>query len=131
MRVVTKRGDKGMTSTLDGRRVSKASNEIEFVGTIDELQSFLGILPRTDEIEEIQRELYKIMAGEAGDVSIIDSYIESMHVPNITSFVIPTGWTHVCRTVCRRAERISVICERDASRFLNRLSDYLYILTLQ
>ena len=131
MRVVTKRGDKGMTGTLGGARVSKASDEIEFVGVIDELQSFLGILPRTHEIEEIQYDLYKVMANENVEVERLDGYISELTVPDISNFVLPTGWIHVVRAVCRRAERNAVRINHRSVKYLNRLSDYLYILTFK
>ena len=131
MRVVTKRGDKGMTGTLGGARVSKASDEIEFVGVIDELQSFLGILPRTHEIEEIQYDLYKVMANEDVEVERLDGYISELTVPDISNFVLPTGWIHVVRAVCRRAERNAVRINHRSVKYLNRLSDYLYILTFK
>ena len=131
MRVVTKRGDKGMTGTLGGARVSKASDEIEFVGVIDELQSFLGILPRTHEIEEIQYDLYKVMANEDVEVERLDGYISELTVPDISNFVLPTGWIHVVRAVCRRAERNAVRIDHGSIKYLNRLSDYLYILTFK
>ena len=131
MRVVTKRGDKGMTGTLSGDRVSKGSDEIEFVGAIDELQSFLGII-KTDksyEIEEIQYDLYKIMANTDVDVEKLDGFIANLTVPNITEFILPKGFTHVARAVCRRCERIAVRIDHPSVPYLNRLSDYLYILT--
>ena len=129
MKIVTKRGDKGSTGTLDGRRVSKGSDEIEFIGALDELQSFLGVIPRTHEIEEIQYDIYKIMANEDVPVERLDGYIAKLTVPDIKHFIIPTGFTHVCRAVCRRCERIAVHVDSPCIAYLNRLSDYLYILT--
>ena len=132
MRIVTKRGDKGTTRTLSGGMVSKSSREIEFVGVLDELQSFLGIIEnRTHEIEEIQYDLYKIMGNERVEVERIDGYIKSLVIPDLTGFVLPKGYTHVARAVCRRAERVAVELEHPSVQYLNRLSDYLYILTFQ
>ena len=133
MRIVTKRGDKGTTGTLDGRRVPKDSDEIEFVGAIDELQSFLGVI-KTDksfEIQEIQYDLYKIMGHEKVDVEKIDGYIADCVLPDVNSFILPHGFIHVARAVCRRAERIAVKCGHPSVDYLNRLSDYLYILSFQ
>ena len=129
--IVTKRGDKGTTGTLDGRRVSKASDEIEFVGALDELQSFLGLIKNVYEITEIQFDLYKIMGNQDVDVERLDGYIANLTIPNLDKFVLPTGYIHVARSVCRRAERVAVSSGRTESdiKFLNRLSDYLYILS--
>ena len=130
MRVVTKRGDDGTTSTLNGVRVSKSSDIIEFVGAVDELQSFLGVI-KTDksyEIEEIQYDLYKVMAHQDVDVEKLDGFITNLTVPDIREFVLPKGFIHVARTVCRRAERIAVRIDHPSVAYLNRLSDYLYIL---
>lgn len=128
MKIVTKRGDKGMTGTLDGTRVSKSSDEIEFVGALDELQSFLGIMPQDYKIEEIQYDLYKIMANQDVAVERLDGYINDLTIPDIKQFILPRGWTHVCRAVCRRCERIAVRINHPSMAYLNRLSDYLYIL---
>ena len=129
MKVVTKRGDKGMTGTLDGARVSKSSEEIEFVGVIDELQSFLGLIENVWEIEEIQYDLYKVMANQPVDVERIDGYIGKLNIPDLKEFVIPKGHIHVARAVCRRAERQAVKLGHACVPYLNRLSDYLFILT--
>ena len=127
--IVTKRGDKGTTGTLDGRRVSKASEEIEFVGALDELQSYLGLIKNVYEIEEIQFDLYKIMGNQDVDVEKIDGYISNLTVPRLDSFVLPKGHVHVARSICRRAERRGVAVGSKAVDYLNRLSDYLFILT--
>lgn len=129
MKIITKRGDEGFTSTADCRRVSKASDEIEFVGSLDELQSFLGILTPTYEIEEIQYDLYKIMANQDVEVERLDGYIAKLTMPDIKHFVLPNGWYHVVRAICRRCERVAVRIEHPSVKYLNRLSDYLYILT--
>ena len=129
MRIVTKRGDKGMTGNLKGDRIPKNSDEIEFVGALDELQSFLGILESTHEIQEIQYDIYNIMGFNNVEVSKIDGYILKLDIPIINKFIIPTGWIHVCRAVARRAERRAVGISPNAVQYLNRLSDYLYILS--
>lgn len=129
MRIVTKRGDKGTTGTLDGRRVSKGSEEIEFIGALDELQSFLGLIENNYEIDEIQYDLYKIMGNKEVEVERLDGYIANLTVPVIDRFIIPKGITHVARAVCRRAERCAVRIGHNSIAYLNRLSDYLYILT--
>ena len=127
--IVTKRGDKGETGTLDGRRVSKASYEIEFVGVIDELQAWLGMIPQKWEIDEIQYDLYKIMGNQDVEVERLDGYIKELDIPKLNGFVLPKGPIHVARTVCRRAERLAVKLVHPSVSYLNRLSDYLFILT--
>ena len=118
-----------MTRTLDGSKISKSSQEIEFIGALDELQSFLGLIENVYEIEEIQYDLYKIMAGEKVDVERIEGYINSLSIPDIDHFIIPRGIVHVARSVCRRAERRAVEVYSENVAYLNRLSDYLYILS--
>ena len=129
MKIVTKRGDKGTTGTLDGRRVSKCSDEMEFIGTLDELQSFLGLIENNIEIQEIQYDIYKIMGGQDVDVERIDGYINNLDIPTITKFIIPSGIIHAVRSIARRAERRGVAVDSQAVPYLNRLSDYLYILS--
>ena len=132
MKIVTKRGDKGKTSNLKGERISKDSAEVQFLGDLDELQSFLGIIKEgknSIEIEEIQFQIYHIMSGDPGDVELLDGYIKSLTIPDIKYFILPSGWIHVCRTVARRAERSAVAIQHPSIQFLNRLSDYLYILS--
>ena len=128
-RISTKKGDKGMTRTLKGGKVSKNSKEIEFIGTLDELQSFLGLIEDSYEVEEIQYDLYKIMAGEKVEVERIEGYINELSIPDINHFIIPRGIIHVARSVCRRAERRAVEVSSKNVDYLNRLSDYLYILS--
>ena len=131
MRIVTKRGDNGTTGTLSGDRVSKASPEIEFIGAVDELQSYLGLIKtsKSYEIEEIQYDLYKIMGNQEVDVERLDGYIKDLNIPNITKFILPKGHVHVARAICRRAERRAVELNSASVQYLNRLSDYLYILS--
>ena len=107
----------------------KTRNEIEFVGALEELQAFLGVIPRTYEIEEIQYDIHKIMANEDVPVERLDGYIAKLSMPVLEHVHIPTGFTHVCRAVCRRCERIAVRIDSPCIAYLNRLSDYLYILT--
>lgn len=127
--IVTKRGDKGKTGTLDGRRVSKCSDEMEFMGTLDELQSFLGLIEH-ETIDEIQRELYTIMGGGTVMVTRLDGLISDLRSPVLDGFILPKSTTHVARAVCRRAERCAVRIQRmGAVPYLNRLSDYLFILS--
>lgn len=164
MKIYTKTGDKGTTALFGGRRVSKADLRIETYGTVDELNSFLGLvrdqevnLKRKDELIEIQDRLFtmgSILATEPGntkvktpllsedDVTFLEGKIDSMELvlPPMKSFVLPGGHVsvshcHVARTVCRRAERICIALDSQEKvepliiKYLNRLSDYLFVLS--
>jgi cob(I)alamin adenosyltransferase len=165
-RVYTRRGDAGDTALAGGQRVPKDSLRIEAYGTVDELNSFLGIA-RADAEESaatrplaaillrVQHELFNlgsILATLPEDVHpkqarITDAEVTQLEVemdrmnenlPPLRSFVLPGGSRlnaelHVCRTVCRRAERICAALSRqddipaEAVRYLNRLSDALFV----
>jgi cob(I)alamin adenosyltransferase len=164
MKIYTKTGDGGMTSLFGGQRVSKAHVRIETYGTVDELNSWLGVLRdqpinqgRKVVLLEIQDRLFTIgsvLATEPGnakvkvpkltesDILLLENEIDGMDVllPPLRSFVLPGGhasvsFGHVARTVCRRTERL-VIALNDVEsvhpliiKYLNRLSDYLFVLT--
>ena len=119
MKISTKRGDKGSTQVLGLGRVSKDHPMIEYLGTVDELQSLLGLLEDED-IERIQDELYIIMCGDVVSPDWMDT-----DIPEQTEFIRPKGLWHVARTVCRRAERRAVEAGLGC-QYLNRLSDLLY-----
>ena len=122
MRISTKTGDKGYTSVLSGDRVPKDHFIIEYIGTLDELQSILGCLVHED-IATIQKDIYRLMSMK-GVEPWFDTSIEPQR-----EFILPRGLWHVARTVCRRAERRGVSAGVDII-YLNRLSDYLYKLSL-
>ena len=124
MKISTKLGDNGSTRTHENLSVRKDSNYIEFIGTVDELQSYLGLLEHED-IKQIQFELYEIMGG--GDVPI---WFDT-EIPKQTSFILPSGHWQVARAICRRAERRAVTINHSSIAYLNRLSDYLYKIALQ
>lgn len=157
MKIYTKTGDKGMTSLVGGKRVEKDDARVEAYGTLDELQSFVGMLASaTDEVqlEDIQRVLFEIggyLAYEdATSAGLTDEMIArleqkidrlSEELPPLRTFIIPGGTMaasicHVCRTVCRRAERrmttlrrtIDVELDDNAFIYINRLSDYFFLL---
>lgn len=163
-RVYTRRGDQGQTDLIGGVRVSKADIRLEAYGTIDELSSHLGLLASLlgDDEEcqylfRIQNTLFHIGSHLAtdqqqtelsaaaripdGEVSEMEQRIDQLmgQLPVTRGFVLPCGCqaaaqAHVCRTVCRRAERrITALAETadvdDAIRqYVNRLSDYLFVL---
>ncbi len=134
MKIYTKSGDQGKTSLLGGKRVSKADVRIHAYGTVDELNSYIGLLrdidsfpARKDFLKHIQDSLFSIgailAADPGGNINIIPSMeqtnIESLEneidkmeelLPKMRNFVLPGGHTfvsycHISRCVCRRAER--------------------------
>ncbi len=170
MKVYTKTGDKGTTALFGGTRVPKDHIRIESYGTVDELNSYVGLI-RDQQIDkhykdiliEIQDRLFTIGAILATppekevmkngtlrlqnlglnerDVELLENEIDSMEntLPQMTHFVLPGGHTtvsycHIARCVCRRAERLAVHLSHVepvselAIRYLNRLSDYLFVL---
>jgi len=162
-RVYTRRGDTGQTSLAGGQRLPKNDPRIEAYGTVDELNSFIGLaresareLPELDRIlRRVQHELFNlgsILATLPEDVrpkqaritaaesEQLEREIDLMNegLPPLRSFVLPGGSRlnaelHVCRTVCRRAERIVVSVAATAEvddailKYLNRLSDALFV----
>ena len=159
MAIYTKTGDKGETSLANGSRVSKTDVRVEAYGTVDELNSWIGLLacktqassvtemqPLDAQLSWIQNKLFNLGAelsaapGEwiqDADVRQVEAWIDAMQreVPRQKGFLLPAGSEavcrcHVCRTVCRRAERRMIESEASeiALRFINRLSDYLFVL---
>jgi cob(I)alamin adenosyltransferase len=163
MVIYTKRGDKGETSMYDEAstqrvRVSKDSLKVEALGTIDELNSFLGVtisfsnIPEiTLYLKEVQRNLLTIGSITAGsklkftslETKKIEKTIDKLEgdLPVLANFILPGGTTfsshlHYARALCRRTERRMVSLskvKREKVRpqiliYLNRLSDYLFML---
>jgi cob(I)alamin adenosyltransferase len=170
MKVYTKTGDGGTTALFGGTRVPKDHARIESYGTIDELNSYIGLI-RDQEINnhykeiliEVQDRLFTIGAilatppekevmknGELRlkklgitetDIELLEKEIDAMEetLPPMTHFVLPGGhqtvsYCHITRCVCRRAERLAVHLSHNepvaeiAIKYLNRLSDYLFVL---
>lgn len=170
MKVYTKTGDTGTTALFGGTRVSKHHIRIESYGTVDELNSHIGLI-RDQEINfnykevliEVQDRLFTVGAilatppeketlknGEKrlqnlgileSDIEFLENEIDCMEesLPPMTHFVLPGGHTtvsycHIARCVCRRAERLSVHLndieptDELVIKYLNRLSDYLFVL---
>lgn len=163
-KVYTRGGDMGKTSLVGGQRVSKASERLEAYGTVDELSSHLGLLasmlPDGDDktlIIRIQNCLFNVCTNLAtdqeqtalspsaylpeGEIELVEQKIDEIMklLPEKQGFVLPGGikeaaQAHVCRTVCRRAERrivaLSEVAEITPSvlQYVNRLSDYLFVL---
>ena len=168
--IYTKTGDKGMTSLVGGQRVSQTDLRLEAYGTVDELNSQLGLLltevsDASDHalLNEVQNHLFVVGGYLATDQSttqlraqsvVTPAMIESLEkavdeidssLPKLRAFVLPGGtrgasMAHVCRTVCRRAERRILalnnqLKERDEAEldanvlsYMNRLSDFLFVL---
>ena len=166
MKVYTRTGDTGNTSLIGGKRVSKTCQRIESYGTIDELNSQVGLLltyinNNTDRnnLISIQNCLFVIGALLAtdsdspkspstsittDDIATLEKNIDhaSEDLPKWKSFTLPGGSraaaiAHICRTICRRAERqILVLNETEPVEgqiicYVNRLSDYFYVLALR
>ncbi|MGI4870999.1 MAG: cob(I)yrinic acid a,c-diamide adenosyltransferase [Janthinobacterium lividum] len=164
MKIYTKTGDTGLTSLIGGARVPKSSLRIDCYGTVDELNSYLGLLrdqdvnaPRRDVLKEIQDRLFTIgshLATDPGrelrqrlpdlhaaDVDLLEAQMDSMDadLPPLREFILPGGhpavsFGHVARCVCRRAERLVIALSAETPveelvlMYLNRLSDYLFVL---
>ena len=157
MKIYTKTGDKGMTSLANGERVSKSELRIDTYGTCDELNSWIGYLrasmvlsslyeEQNVQLQWMQNKLFNLGAllskasGEwilAEDVERIEQLIDIMQqeISAQRSFLLPMGSemvcrSHLCRTVCRRLERKMILLgvEGNALMFVNRMSDYLFVL---
>ncbi len=167
-KIYTGTGDAGTTSLIGGVRVDKTDERLEAYGTIDELNSFLGMLISLIEDDKesielllfVQHKLFSVGAYLATDqkkssrlsaLSLVDEDVSRLEeaidrldssLPPLKAFVLPGGSypasvCHVCRTVCRRAERRILVLEQHEicviepayKRFINRLSDYLFILS--
>lgn len=163
--IYTKTGDKGTTSLVGGKRVPKTHARLEAYGTIDELNAHLGLLLTylNDEKDRnlmlrIQNKLFSVgsylatdqeatalraasvvLAEDAGELENAMDCMEELLRP-LCSFVLPGGARgaavcHICRTVCRRAERRILALANEfeidpnVTRYVNRLSDYLFVLS--
>lgn len=165
MKIYTKGGDKGKTSLLGGTRVVKYHARIEAYGSTDELNSYIGLLieelpavfPQKEILKNIQYKIFELGASLATEPEKQQLYapdLNEMHIkqleeaideiqavlPEQKYFILPGGHkavaiAHICRTVCRRAERQVVqLNETEPIHpvilpFLNRLSDYLFVVS--
>lgn len=163
MKIYTRKGDNGTTQLIGGTRVPKHHLRIEAYGTVDELNSYIGLV-RDQEIgaqhkknlSEIQDRLFTIGSSLASDpeksnmkipdlreddILLLESEMDKMDavLPEMKSFILPGGHTtvsfcHIARCVCRRSERlVTHLSENDVAeplviKYLNRLSDYLFVL---
>lgn len=156
-RIYTRTGDKGTTGLGDGSRTDKDSLRVEAFGSVDELNSVIGILAThelpeiiTCELVEIQNDLFDL-GGELcipGHSVVSDKQVDRLEhmldslnedLQPLKEFILPGGTSaaaicHLARTVCRRAERRVVSLAREEAvsepglRYLNRLSDLLFVM---
>ena len=163
-KVYTRTGDKGETSLVGGVRIKKSNIRLEAYGTVDELSSHLGMLvammkdgEERDYIIRVQNNLFNVCTHlatdqsqtplypsaslAAGEIGPLEQRIDSLmkQLPERQGFILPGGvpaacQAHICRTVCRRAERrIAALAEEaqiapEMQQYVNRLSDYLFVL---
>jgi len=162
MKIYTKKGDKGETSLIGGDRVFKHHIRINSYGTVDELNSYIGILrsftndelnkPILSEIQDRLFTLGSLLASapnskmivpdlHSKDIELLEIAMDKMNeiLPPLRAFILPAGsieisHCHVARCVCRRAERLVVNLNEieeineEIIQYLNRLSDYLFVL---
>lgn len=163
MKIYTKTGDKGLTSLIGGTRVPKHHLRIESYGTVDELNSYIGLIRDQDIsrhnkeiLKHIQDRLFTIGSSLAADpekskmiipdlhledIELLENEMDDMdkELPPLKHFILPGGsntisFCHIARCVCRRAERLTVhlaessTVDEKVNIYLNRLSDYLFIL---
>ena len=163
-KVYTRTGDQGETSLVGGVRIKKSDIRLEAYGTVDELSAQLGMLVsqmkpgnERDLLIRVQNNLFNVCTHLAtdqsqtplypsahladGEIELLEQRIDNiMHeLPERQGFVLPGGHptacqAHICRTVCRRAERrIAALAEQatiapEMQKYVNRLSDYLFVL---
>ena len=164
-KIYTKTGDSGSTSLIGGTKVRKNHARINAYGTVDELNAWIGLLGDQmsdthirELLREIQDRLFtmgsslamdpnkevsmKIPELKETDIELLEKEIDLMNetLPEMKSFILPGGsvpvsTAHICRTVCRRAERVTVeldeiehVSQPLILKYLNRLSDYFFVL---
>lgn len=157
-KIYTRTGDAGTTGLADGSRVTKDAPRIEAIGTVDELNSALGVLlteklpgPLRACLDNVQNDLFDLggelsVPGHAimrkAHVDRLERELDRLNagLPPLKDFILPAGsrpatLAHVARTVCRRAERRLVTLSRKQKvapallAYLNRLSDLLFVLS--
>lgn len=170
MKIYTKTGDSGTTGLFGGTRVPKHHIRIQSYGTVDELNSWVGMLrdqpiaePHRNHLLQVQDRLFtagamlavdpdkaelkkggprlSIPPVTAADVEALEAHIDVLEesLPPMTHFILPGGHPsvstcHIARTVCRRAERMTTLLGEQSPvapeilAYLNRLSDYLFVL---
>jgi cob(I)alamin adenosyltransferase len=170
MKIYTKTGDKGTTALFGGTRVPKHHLRIESYGTVDELNSYIGLIrdqkidvnavnsliriqnelftlgsmlatPPEKEILKSGKERLNIPKITSENVALLEQEIDTMNLelPQMTNFILPGGnqtvsFCHIARCICRRTERLTTALNENQAinpailEYLNRLSDYLFVL---
>jgi cob(I)alamin adenosyltransferase len=164
MKIYTRKGDEGNTSLIGGSKVPKDHIRIEAYGTLDELNSWMGLLRDSIDNQDIKAHIIRIqndlftigshLAAEEGSkmklpelnkkhIELLESSMDTMdsELPPMKNFVLPGGHSvvsncHIARCVCRRAERRvvsmathNILVPNDVIQYLNRLSDWLFMLS--
>lgn len=156
-KIYTRTGDDGSTGLGDGTRVAKDSARVEAYGTVDELNSSIGVILACEIPDRVRETLIQVqhdlfdLGGElcipgmemvhSADIDRLEHMLDAFNddLPPLKEFILPGGGiaaaqSHVARTVCRRAERKAVSLARhdlvraEAVRYLNRLSDLLFVI---
>ena len=156
-KIYTRTGDDGTTGLGDGTRLDKDSLRIDAIGTVDELNSAIGRVLANDCpvavrecLEDVQHDLFELGAElclpgvtkiETVHLKRLEDSLDAFNkeLPGLKEFILPGGApaaadAHLARTICRRAERTLIALGRkeqagdDARRYLNRLSDLLFVL---
>jgi cob(I)alamin adenosyltransferase len=153
MSIYTRTGDDGTTSLYGGKRVLKCEELVDVYGSIDELNSWVGLInaPLKFPLSNIQSDLLNIgsyLAGSKKNLALLEpritkmeKYIDDMdkELPKLTNFILPGGsklasQIHITRSICRRVERQTVALSKKQHldpvivKYLNRLSDLLFTL---
>ena len=154
MKIYTKTGDAGETALFGGTRVKKYNARIESYGTLDELNSYIGLIkdqkidettknttPKEKETLKNGKERLTIFTINEDAIIYLEGKIDEMdaNLPQMTHFILPGGhqtvsFCHIARCICRRAERLVValndeeIIDLTIIKYLNRLSDFLFVL---
>lgn len=156
-KVYTKTGDDGTTGIVNNVRVSKNSLRIQAIGDLDELNSWVGVVREKYDsrgsLSQFLRVVQDNLLNAGGELSMpperlihlemigaVEDIIDELNqeLPPLKDFILPSGWTHVARTVCRRAERSLIALKNEnmveefvnpcTIQYINRLSDFLFVL---
>ena len=155
-KVYTRTGDKGTTALIGGERVSKADLRVECYGTIDELNAFIGrlkVVAKTPFLNDVQKILFEIGAelanpnakewNDENHIKELEAEIDRINseLEFLREFTVPgedeiNAEAHICRTVCRRAERVLCAAKENGVAisdsimiYINRLSDYFFVVS--
>lgn len=157
-RIYTRSGDQGQTGLANGSRLAKNDQLFDVIGDVDELNAQLGMVRALNQDSTIDQQLsliqhklfdlgaqvaqYKANNVDADAISLLENWIDQwqQQLPELKQFILPAGTeagssAHLARSICRRAERKAWQAsdhhqlEAEIMQYLNRLSDYLFVLT--